>query len=321
MRIAFVVSGGDAPGINTALYHFAVQIDRFGEQLLGIQGGFPGLLEEKYREFGMRDLLPWAAMPGSILGSSRVPVLAQEDAREKLADVIKRHAIDALVVFGGDGTLKHIPPLLASWGVPCIGIPTTIDNDVPGSEYTLGFDSACNFALPIIDGIRATGAALDGRIFTVETLGGTSGFLALEIARAVGADAVALPEYPADLAGICDKLAWAAQTKGQALLVYTEGVANKGELLAAIPERTGIRIRSTMLGHAQRGGTPTARDRSFAAQAALAGYYAIKRGMMMGMTVVQNGEFALHEGTLDGFEPRKPDPILYERINRLGQWR
>ena len=102
MRIAFVVSGGDAPGINTALYHFAVQIHRFGEQLLGVQGGFPGLLEENYRHLGMKDLLPWAAMPGSILASSRVPVLAQEDAREKLADVIKNNAIDALVVFGGD---------------------------------------------------------------------------------------------------------------------------------------------------------------------------------------------------------------------------
>jgi 6-phosphofructokinase 1 len=318
VNIAFVVSGGDAPGINAALHHFASQMQRFGESLIGVEGGFPGLLEENYRTYSSKALIPWAAMPGSILTSSRVPVLAQDDARQKLAEVIKRGAIDALVIFGGDGTLKHIPPLLASWGVACIGIPTTIDNDVPGSEYTLGFDSACNFALPIIDGIRATGAALGGRIFTVETLGGNSGFLALEIARAVGADAVALPEYPADIAKICDKLAWAARHKGQALLVYTEGVANKEELLATIPERTGIRIRSTALGHAQRGGTPTARDRAFAAQAALAGYYAIKRGMTMGMTIVQDGEFVLHEGTLEGFEPRKPDPILYERINRLG---
>ncbi len=317
MKIAYVVSGGDAPGINAALFHFARHSARLGNTVLGVQGGFPGLLEEKFQSFGVSDLLPWAAMPGSILASSRVPVLAQEDAREKLADVLRRHAIDALVVFGGDGTLKHIPPLLASWGVACIGIPTTIDNDVPGSDYTLGFDSACNFALPIIDGIRATGAALGGRIFTLETLGGYSGFLALEIARAVGADAVALPEYDCDIPLICDRLRWTAENKGQALLVYTEGVKNKEALLAAIPERTGIRIRSTMLGHAQRGGTPTARDRGFAAQAALAGHNALHHGMMMGMTVVQKGEFVLHEGTLDGFEPRKPDLILYDKINRM----
>lgn len=319
MKTLVVVSGGDAPGINTALYHFADLAAAAGDVVIGAQGGFPGVLRQDYVTLRLDQLLPWAAMPGSFLASSRDPVLAQPGSQTALRDILLQHAIDNLLLFGGDGTLRHIPRLLAQWGIPSIGIPTTIDNDVPGSEYTLGFDSACNFALPIVDGIRATGAALGGRIFTVETLGGYSGFLALEIARAVGADAVALPEYPADIAGICGKLALAAQLKGQALLVYTEGVANKAELLAAIPERTGIRIRSTMLGHAQRGGAPTYRDRAFAAQAALAGYYAIKRGMMMGMIVVQNGEFVLHEGTLEGFEPRKPDPILYERINRLGQ--
>jgi 6-phosphofructokinase 1 len=314
-----VVSGGDAPGINAALYHFAIHAERRGDHLLGAQGGFPGVLDEQIEPLSLKMLLPWSAMPGSILASSRVPVLAEADAREKMAAVLQRNAIDALLLFGGDGTLRHVPPLLASWGVPCIGIPTTIDNDVPGSEYTLGFDSACNFALPVVDGIRATGSALGGRIFTLETLGGNTGLLALEIARAVGADAIALPEYDYSIGEICTQLQEAIRLKGQALLVFPEGLPGKESLLAEIPERTGSRIRATSLGHAQRGGTPTARDRAFAAQCALAGYYALKRGMMMGMTVVQKGEFVLHEGLLEGYPAKLPDRVTYDKINRTSR--
>mgnify|MGYP005842615917 CR=1 FL=1 len=317
LKLAAIVSGGDAPGINTALYHFAALAAQNGDRIIGVQGGFPGLLEEKFQPLLPKALLPWSAMPGSLLASSRVPVLSEADARAKLAEVLRRNQIDGLIMFGGDGTLRHIPPLLRSWGVACVGIPTTIDNDVPGSEYTLGFDSACNFALPIIDGVRATGAALEGRIFTVETLGGTAGFLALEIARAAGADAVALPEYKADINHICARLRSAVEHKGQALLVYTEGVANKDELLSAIPQQTGIRVRSTLLGHAQRGGSPTHRDRAFAAQAARAGYEALRAGRMMSMTVIQEGRFALHDGDLSAFAPRPPDISLYNALNHL----
>ncbi|MCA9907917.1 MAG: 6-phosphofructokinase, partial [Anaerolineae bacterium] len=193
MRIVTVVSGGDAPGINAALYHLALQAACHGDILLGATGGFPGLLNEQIDVLNQQGLLPWIGVAGTYLQSSREPVLAQAAGQTKLADVLARHQVDALVVFGGNGTLRHIPPLLAELGVVSIGIPTTIDNDVPGTEATLGFFSACDFAHRTIDGIRATGHALQGRIFTLETLGGDTGYIALEVAHSAGADVVLIP--------------------------------------------------------------------------------------------------------------------------------
>lgn len=315
LKILAVVSGGDAPGINAALYSLAMQAARAGASLIGALGGFPAVLDEQFVELTPRLLLPWAAMAGSYLPSSRVPVLAQPDAQTQMQVVLAKHAIDALVVFGGDGTLRHIPPLLAQWGVAFIGLPTTIDNDVPGTEMTLGFDSACNFAYPVIDGMRATGHALAGRIFTLETLGGSNGNLALAIAHATAADVVLLPEYAYTPEPVCVRLQYAAENYGFALLVYTEFLPDKEALLAAIPQRTGIRIRSTQLGHAQRGGTPTHRDRALAAALAGETINALRRGIKTGIVVVRGDQAILHEGTLRDYPARLPDRTLYDRIN------
>jgi 6-phosphofructokinase 1 len=315
LKILAVVSGGDAPGINAALYSLAVQVARAGASLIGAVGGFPAVLNEQLVELTPRLLLPWAAMAGSYLPSSRVPVLAQPDAQAQMQVVLAKHKIDALVVFGGDGTLRHIPPLLAQWGVAFIGLPTTIDNDVPGTEMTLGFDSACNFAYPVIDGMRATGHALAGRIFTLETLGGSNGNLALAIAHAAAADAVLLPEYAYTSEPVCARLQHAAENNGFALLVYTEFLPDKEALLAAIPQRTGIRIRSTQLGHAQRGGAPTHRDRALAAAMAGEAIAALGRGVKTGIVVVRDDQTMLYEGTLADYPARLPDRALYDRIN------
>lgn len=315
MKILAVVSGGDAPGINAALYYLAAQAARHGATLIGASGGFPAVLDEQFVELTPRALLPWAAMAGSYLPSSRVPVLAQPDAQVQMQNVLAKHAIDALVVFGGDGTLRHIPPLLARWGVAFIGLPTTIDNDVPGTEMTLGFDSACNFAYPVIDGMRATGHALAGRIFTLETLGGSNGNLALAIAHAAGVDVVLLPEYAYAVETVCARLQHAAEHNGFALLVYTEFLPDKDALLAAIPQQTGIRIRSTLLGHAQRGGAPTHRDRWLAAAMVDQTINALQRGIKTGIVVVRGENVLLHEGMLEDYPARLPDRALYYRIN------
>ena len=310
-----MVSGGDAPGINAALYELAVCAAARNFTLLGASGGFPALLDEQFVELTPRQLLPWIAMPGSYLQSSRAPVLAQAEAQSKMQDVLTRHDIDALVVFGGDGTLRHIPPLLAQWGIAFIGLPTTIDNDVAGTDMTLGFDSACNFALPVIDGMRATGHALPGRIFTLETLGGNNGNLALAVAHAGAADAVLLPEYEYFLEKVCRRLHEAAQKNGFSLLVYTEGLPHKESLLAAIPQHTGIRIRSTMLGHAQRGGSPSYQDRCLAAGFAGEAISALEQGIKTAIVVVRDNSIVLHEGILNNFAPRQPDRELYNTIN------
>jgi 6-phosphofructokinase 1 len=316
-RLLCVVSGGDAPGIHAALYHMAALASRDQVALVGANGGFPAVLGERFVPLEAQRLLPLLAMSGTLLASSRHPVLAVPESQETLREVLARHEIDSIILFGGDGTLRHIPPLLERWGVACIGIPTTIDNDVPGTELTLGFDSACNFAYHAIDGIRATGGALPGRIFTLETLGGSTGFLALEVARGAAADAVLVPEYDHDPSALILRLEAAIARSGQALLVYSEGVEGKETLMDEIAEGTGIRVRSTRLGHAQRGGTPSHRDRALAADMARIAYAALASGVKSGVTVVRGGQVALHEGVLPYSGPKMPDDALYRQLNGL----
>lgn len=317
MRTLFVVSGGDAPGINAALYQGAMLAAQYGDETLGVQGGFAGLLNEQIVPFTPHDMIHWLAMAGTYFQSSRDPVLAQAEAQDKLSQVLKKHQIDSIILFGGNGTLRYIPPLLERWGVACIGLPTTIDNDVPGTDLTLGFDSACNFAYSVVDGMRATGHALTGRIFTLETLGGDTGYLALEIARGAAADVVLLPEYEYDPVWAADRLKDAISRQGQALLVYSEGLKGKNELLDLIPKRTGIRVRDSHLGHAQRGGVPSHRDRALAADMVRKAYTSLQDGVRTGVMVVRDGQTILHPGILEATAPQPPNQTLYNQINGL----
>lgn len=317
MNLLAVVSGGDAPGIGSALYHLTRAAEARGDTVYGARGGFPSVLAGAIDRLHPAALLPWCGMGGSPLASSRDPVLAEAAARDGIRAAIERLAIDGIVLFGGDGSLRYLPPILQSWGVACIGIPTTIDNDVAGTEMTLGFDSACNFAYQAVDGIRATGSALSGRIFTLETLGGHSGFLALAIAHAAGADAVLVPEFSYNTDTIAARLAQAVAAHGQALLVYTEFTADKDALLTAIPAKTGIRIRSSALGHAQRGGAPSHRDRALAAEMTAQAIGALHDGLTAGVVIVRDGQVRLHEGVIDPSTAKTPDRALYDRLNGM----
>lgn len=312
-----IVSGGDAPGINTALAAYTALADRYGDQVVGAIGGFAGLLDGRLAPLTSDSVGPWAGQPGSMLPSSRDPVLSGSDAGDRLAGVLRTHGIDNLVMFGGDGSLRHIPPLLAAWGVPCIGLPTTIDNDVPGTERTLGFDSACNYAYQAIDGALATGRALPGRIFMIETLGGHTGMLALAVAQGAGAHAVLVPEYRYDDAWLARRLVDAVHRDGYALLVLSEGVAASRTLADDIPGWTGIRVRDTRLGHSQRGARPSHIDRWLAAEMARLAHRALRDGALRGMVVVRGGEAALYEGGLDGFPAQVPDRAVYDFINGI----
>ncbi|MCZ7543825.1 MAG: 6-phosphofructokinase [Anaerolineae bacterium] len=167
-------------------------------------------------------------------------MLHAPDARARLRAQLAAHGVDNLLLFGGDGSLRHLPPILREVGVPYVGIPTTIDNNVPGTEQTLGFDSACNFAYQALDGILATAHALPGRSFMVETLGGDTGFLALQIALGAGAHAVLIPEYAFDQAWLNRRLADAVAREGYALLVLSEGVPESRTLAQTIAEQTQI---------------------------------------------------------------------------------
>jgi 6-phosphofructokinase 1 len=317
LKTAVVVSGGDAPGINTVLANYTGHAARNNDQVVGAVGGMPGLLQGDIVPLELRQIAPFTEQPGTYLASSREPVLNQDGAQNQLLAVLDQHNIDNVVLIGGNGTMHYVLPLLVLWGVKCIGIPVTIDNDVPGTERTLGFDSACNYAYQTIDGVRASARALPGRMFMVETLGGDTGLLALDIALGAGACAVLVPEYAYTNDWLARRLLEAIQWDGHALLVLSEGIQASRTLVDEIPQWTGIRMRDIRLGHGQRGGRPTHIDRALAANFSRLAYQALSDGCQSGVVVVRQGATFLHEGTLDGFPRPLPDLCLYCQINGL----
>jgi 6-phosphofructokinase 1 len=316
MRILLAVSGGDAPGINAAIWHIARRAAASDDSVIGARGGIPAILARDFLPIPPSVALPFASMPGSLIASSRDPVLARDDAREQFMRVIAEEQIDGLILFGGNGTLRYVLPLMETWGVPCVGIPTTIDNDVPGTDYTLGFDSARNFAYHAVDGARATATALPGRIFMIETLGGDSGYLALAVAHGGGADVVLVPKYPYDQAWLGARLEAKVRQNGHALVVISEGLKGARTLADDIKTWTGIRVRDSRLGHAQRGGTPTHLDRVMAADMGELAYRLLKDGFKIGVTVVKRGIVEIHAGTLEHAARPLPNEMIYNAINR-----
>ena len=317
MKTCIVVSGGDAPGINTAIETFMRLASQSGDQALGARNGMAGLLDDQVAELDRSLVSLLAGRGGSILPSSRLPALQDPNARERLGDVMRRHSIDNLLLFGGDGTIRHVAPLLAGWGISCIVLPTTIDNDVPGADYTLGHDSACNFAIQAVAGMRATAHALPGRIFMLETLGAPTGHLALAIAYASDADLALLPEYPLELDWLCERLKQIVARQGAALVVLSEAYPDMDRLAKEIPKRTGIRLRYTALGHAQRGADVSHRDRCVARDMSRVAWRAFKAGNGSGTVLWRAGAAILHQGSPPGEHKPPPDRRLYEFINQL----
>ena len=317
MKTCIVVSGGDAPGINTAIETFTRLACQSGDQVLGARNGFAGLLDDQLAGLDRSLVSLLAGRGGSILPSSRRPALQDPKARERLGDVMRRRGIDNLLLFGGDGTIRHVAPLLADWGISSIVLPTTIDNDVAGTDYTLGHDSACNFATQALAGIRATAHALPGRIFMLETLGAPTGHLALAIAYASGADLALLPEYPLELDWLCERLKLVVSRQGAALVVLSEAYPDIDRLAKEIPKRTGIRLRYTALGHAQRGADVSHRDRCAARDMSRVAWRAFKDGIGSGAVLWREGAAILHQGSLAGEHKPPPDRHLFKYINQL----
>jgi 6-phosphofructokinase 1 len=317
MKILAVVSGGDAPGINAALWHFSRLTAARGDEFVGADGGFPAAIGSPYQVLTPRLLAAHAALGGSYLASSREPVMRDPAARAALAQRLRDESIDGILLFGGDGTLRHLPPILNEMGAACIALPTTIDNDVAHTDRTLGFDSACNFAYSSIDGALATGRALPGRIFTVETLGGGTGHLALAIASGVGAHAVLVPEIAFDLDWLAERVRSALTADGYALIVHSEGITGSRALPEQISARVGVRVRDIHLGHAQRGGHPSHLDRALAAAWAAAAHQAFIAGVRRGVLLEQRGETFLFQGDLNAHPAPGIDRDLYDFINGL----
>lgn len=271
-KLGVLTSGGDSPGMNSAIRAVVRAGLSCGLEVYGIYDGYLGLHEGRIHKLERNSVSDVINRGGTMLGTARFPAFKEESVRRDAIKNLQEHGIDALVVIGGDGSYMGAK-LLTEMGYPCIGLPGTIDNDIAGTDFTIGFDTALNVALDAIDRLRDTSSS-HKRISVVEVMGRYCGDLALGAAVAGGAEAVIVPEQGLDKAALFRKIeAGIARGKRHALVVICEHVTDVTALANQIEGRTGLETRATILGHIQRGGSPTARDRILASRM---GAYAVQ---------------------------------------------
>jgi 6-phosphofructokinase 1 len=281
-RIAVLTSGGDAPGMNAAIRAVTRAALARGMTVDGVRDGFAGLAAGTFVALGVRDVGGIIQRAGTMLGSARFPELRERAVQERAIAALRARAVDGLVIIGGNGSQTG-GAALAAHGFPVLGIASTIDNDLVGSDITIGVDTALHVAVEAIDRLRAT-AASHRRCAIVEVMGRDSGHLALMSAVAGGAEAVLLPERPRPLEEIVAEIAAAHRRgKSHALVVVAEGASPDAAGLAAYlrahHEGFAYEMRVTILGHVQRGGTPTPADRLLASRLGVAAVDHLARGV------------------------------------------
>jgi 6-phosphofructokinase 1 len=262
-KIAVLSSGGDAPGTNACIRAIVRVASERGIHILGVSHGYAGLLRGEVAPLTRRAVGNIIQRGGTILGTSRCEEFTTPEGRAKAAAILEEHKVEGLVVLGGDGSFRGAAALAKEHDLKIIAIPTTIDNDMPGTDYTLGFDTAVNVALEAIDRIRDTAESHD-RIFFVEVMGNVCGAIALEVGVAGGADDVLVPEVDTDIDFLCEHLETGFHHgRRSSIIVVAEGGENGGAFAIAhqVWKRLRCDYRVCVLGHIQRGGAPTARDR------------------------------------------------------------
>lgn len=263
-RIAILTSGGDAPGMNSAIRAAVEQAQHRGIELYGVYYGYKGLVEGNFRKLGVSDVHHRNKQGGTFLYSARYPEFKEAFYQKLAIKQLEKHGIQGLIVIGGDGSFQGAQAL-SHLGFPAVGIPGTIDNDIPGTEYTIGFDSAVNTALEAIDKIGDT-AASHNRTFVVEVMGRCAGDIAIWAGVAAGADAILIPEQDFPLEEVVERVDEGRSAgKDYSLIVLAEGVAEVDDFVKAYKQlRPHESVRGIALSHVQRGGQPSARDRVFA---------------------------------------------------------
>jgi len=271
-RIGVLTSGGDAPGMNAAIRAVVRGAVSKGMEAVGIYYGYNGLIEGSLKPMTARDVCDIIQHGGTILGTARCPEFKTEEGQLKAKKICEDNNIDGVVVIGGDGSFQGAAALSAR-GIPCVGIPGTIDNDIGCSDYTIGYDTAMNTAMEMVDKLRDTMASHQ-RCSVVEVMGRHAGYIALNTGIACGASYIIVPEHEMDKERLFEKIRYASSHgKHHFIVMVAEGIGNVTELAKDIQNITGIECRATILGHVQRGGSPTVRDR---VEASKFGYHAIE---------------------------------------------
>ncbi len=261
--IAVLTSGGDAPGMNACIRAVVRTACENGMSIYGVNRGYNGLMEDDMFEMDIRSVSDIIDRGGTILRSARSLNFKTEEGMQAAIDTCQKRGIEGIVVIGGDGSFRGARDLSLR-GIPCVGVPGTIDNDIACTDYTIGFDTCLNTIMEAIDRIRDTSESHD-RCTVVEVMGRSAGYLALEGGIAVGATYIIVPEKPYDLTDVISRMKKTLKTdKRHFVIVVAEGIGGVANLAKRIEEETGVECRSSILGHIQRGGSPTVRDRVMA---------------------------------------------------------
>lgn len=259
--IGVLTSGGDAPGMNAAIRAVVRAGCENGFRVMGIRRGYNGLMYGDMYEMNLRSVSNIINRGGTILYSARSPEFKTEEGMQKAIDVCKQMDMQGVVVIGGDGSFRGARDLSLR-GVPCVGIPGTIDNDIACSDYTIGYDTAMNTVMENVDRLRDTSESHD-RCSVVEVMGRRAGYIALNSGIACGATTILIPEVEFDFEkDVIDRMRRTQKTgKRHFIIIVAEGIGGVNEMAKRIQEETGVESRATILGHVQRGGSPTVRDR------------------------------------------------------------
>jgi 6-phosphofructokinase 1 len=301
-RIGILTTGGDAPGMNAAIRAVVRTALNNKVEVIGVFRGWWGLINEEIKTLDHRSVSGIVNQGGTFLKTARCPEFKTAEGQQRAFQTVKKHAIDGLIVIGGNGSFTAAHGFFKKYGVNCIGIPASIDNDINGIDITIGWDTAINTALNAIDNVRDTATSME-RIFVVEVMGRDSGSIALAVALAGGCEEVIIPEIKFDLGKMCHEIV-EGNLRGKIswIIVVAEGAASAAEIAKKITQTTSLDTRTVVLGHIQRGGRPTAQSRDLALRL---GYEATLRllkgetdkavGLRCGKIVTVNLEVAIQK--------------------------
>ena len=282
-----------------------------GMTVKGIRRGYNGLIEGDIIDLDVRSVSDIIHRGGTVLYTARSPRFKTEEGMKEAIDNCKKFGIEGIVVIGGDGSYRGARDL-SMRGIPCVGVPGTIDNDISSTEYTIGFDTAMNTAMEMVDKIRDTAQSHD-RCSVVEVMGRRAGYLALQTGIAVGATAILVPEVEHKVEDVIKKIRQTQKTgKKHFIIVVAEGVGGVEKIAEEIEKSTGIESRATILGHVQRGGNPTVRDRVIATQMGYAAVKLLKDGIGNRVIGLKKGEIVNYD-IYEALNMKKPfDDEMYE---------
>jgi 6-phosphofructokinase 1 len=295
-RIAVITSGGDSPGMNPAIRSVTRTGLTKGLQIIGIRNGYQGLLDNEFIDLNNQVVSGRIRDAGTFLQTSRCPEFLQVETQKKALEILAAHRIDGLVVIGGDGSLKGARALHAM-GLPVIGLPGTIDNDIFGTDMGIGVDTALNTIISLVDMIRAT-AASHRRCFVVEVMGRGSGYLALMTSISTGSQVAVIPEFRLNVNSIVERLDERFDSHhNNSVIIVAEGVCPGADLMNRLIATGKVKqeIRLTVLGHIQRGGTPTHYDRLLASRMGEMAVLALTSGESGSMVSTVNGRTQLRD--------------------------